>query len=98
MKSVELPYQICRADRHCLPNGQEEAIDVPPHLSSPGYCLAVLYPAFWQHVGVMGAYHLEPDGARGHVLVLFPDCPWHQGVVEGMDHPSPDCPVRYRPW
>ena len=43
----------------------------------------------------MGAHRLELDGPRCHVLVLLPERAWHSHLVEGVDHPSPNHPIRH---
>lgn len=42
----------------------------------------------------MGPNLSEPFSPRRHVLVLLPERPWNPYLVEGMDYPSADHPVR----
>ena len=43
----------------------------------------------------MGRYHAQPYGARSHVLVLLPECPWHPYLVEAVYHSDADCAIRH---
>lgn len=54
----------------------------------------MLYPAGWPYIGIVGAYYAQPLGPRCYVLVLFPECAWHSDLVEGVDHPSANYPIR----
>ena len=78
-------------------------------LPSWSYGAPLLHPAHWKHLRckhnrtsvifhsdrflVLGSYHSELVGSRCHVLVLLPVCSWCSGLVEAVDHPSPDCPI-----
>jgi hypothetical protein len=64
---------------------------LPPWRNRP----PLVYPAHWLHSSVLGPDHLESDSACGHVLVLLPERTWHPHLVEGVNHPSADHPVRH---
>lgn len=57
----------------------------------------MLHPVGWSHTYLLGANYSQLARARRHVLVLLPERTRHPGLVERMDHASPNCPVRDRP-
>lgn len=68
---------------------------LPPLLPPRSHCPSLLHSIDRFDLGLMGSYHPELDGTRCHVLVLLPERSWHQDLVEGVDHPSPNHPICY---
>jgi hypothetical protein len=56
----------------------------------------VLYSAHRPYFRLLGTHLSELVCTRCHVLVLFPECAWCSRILEAMDHPFPDHPVRDR--
>lgn len=70
----------------------------PPLLPPWRDCSPLLHPTHWSYSRLLGSDHIELDGSRPDVLVLLPECAWNQDLVEGVDHPSSDPPIRHRYW
>jgi hypothetical protein len=56
----------------------------------------VLHSAHRPYFRLLGTNLSEFVCTRCHVLVLFPECAWRSRILEAMDHPFPDHPVRDR--
>lgn len=95
MELAQLPDQVPRIDRHCLPIPQEEASDLPPHLPPRSYRPSVLHSAYWVDCGAMGSHHHQPSRSRRDVLVLLPERPRRSHLVEEVHHHAADPPVRH---
>ena len=58
----------------------------------------MLHATHRSHRCLLGPYHAQPLGPRGHVLVLFPSRPRCSDLVETIYHDVANRPIRPRSW
>lgn len=78
------PANICRS--------------LPPLLPPRRNCPSLLHSIDWLDICIVGSNHSQLDGSCCYVLVLLPECPRYPNLVEGMDHPSSNHPIRHWSW